>query len=759
MKRNQIFKRSLPACAAGCVCLLIATISSPAATFTVTNINDTGPGTLRQAMLDADASLGPHRIEFAISGTGPFVIKPVSQLPTNREPVTIDGYTETGASVNTQSNAFNGNVQICIDGASFSDFYGAGLEIQSTGIVVRGIAFTHWGGSHSAIEITGGASNVIAGCLVGLNPDGSDAHAATGILISGSTANQIGGSNPADRNVISYNWGGGIAVKNAAASNNVIIGNFIGTDLSGTALKINFGSGILIQDAPDNRVGGVQAGGGNVLTGVQVTGSGAIGNILQGNRIGTDVTGTLSLKIGGTGVSLQGALDTLVGGAAPGAGNLICGFGNLGVDIGPGTSGTVLQGNRIGVSATGTALPNGYAGVGVSGTSNLIGGILSGEGNWIALNSSMGVYLADGVQNQIRGNSIYSNASGLGIDLGGSGVTPNDAGDADTGANNFQNFPVITNVTGDASGFTIEGTLNSAPNQSYEVDFFANLDCDGSGNGEGEEYLGTATVLTGASGDATFSAAVNGSADHRFITATATDPDGNTSEFSQCFEAAITSPPMTFTVTNTDDSGPGSLRQAILDSNSHAASENNTIAFDIPGAGVHGIQLLSALPDFAQPTTIDGFTQSGATPNTQPDGNDANWLIELRGVGASFGEQALNLNSPGLVVRGLRITASGGTGITLSSSNCVVAGCFIYSNTSAGIVLKGAVENWIGGTNPADRNVISGQSGGYGIEITDGAANRVLGNFIGPDPNGEDTLTGPYGSRTMAFSCSTHLET
>jgi hypothetical protein len=136
-------------------------------------------------------------------------------------------------------------------------------------------------------------------------------------------------------------------------------------------------------------------------------------------------------------------------------------------------------------------------------------------------------------RNTIQGNSIYGN-SGLGIDLSGDGVTPNDACDADTGPNNLQNYPVITSVTNGAST-RVQGTLNSAASLTYRLEFFANANCDASGHGEGKTFLGyfdvTADNTCNASFDVTFSVATISS---QAITATATDQSGNTSEFSSC---------------------------------------------------------------------------------------------------------------------------------------------------------------------------------------------------------------------------------
>src|SRR6185295_5027530 len=184
-----------------------------------------------------------------------------------------------------------------------------------------------------------------------------------------------------------------------------------------------------------------------------------------------------------------------------------------------GLVGNVIQGNFIGLNAAGTAaVPNTQQGIAISdAVNNTIGGIASGAGN------------------TIRRNSIFSN-NGLGIDLlvnGTTGVTPNDVNDSDAGANNLQNFPVITTVLSSANSTTIQGSLKSIPLTTFQIDFYSNAAVDPSGNGEGAQFFNTASVNTDLNGDATINATFPvGLPSGRVITSTATDPNGNTSEFS-----------------------------------------------------------------------------------------------------------------------------------------------------------------------------------------------------------------------------------
>ncbi len=167
----------------------------------------------------------------------------------------------------------------------------------------------------------------------------------------------------------------------------------------------------------------------------------------------------------------------------------------------------------------------------------MIGGTGSGSGNVIAHNDSAGghpgVSVLAGTNNLILGNSIFDNG-GLGIDLGNDGVTANDTADGDTGANNLQNFPVITGVNASGGMTTVTGRLNSTANTTYRIEVFANNTIDSNGYGEGQVFIGAQNATTDASGNVSFSVTnpfTQIGAGQR-VTATATDPNNNTSEFS-----------------------------------------------------------------------------------------------------------------------------------------------------------------------------------------------------------------------------------
>ena len=261
-----------------------------------------------------------------------------------------------------------------------------------------------------------------------------------------------------------------------------------------------------------------------------------------------------------------------------------------------------IQGNRIGVNAAGTgALPNTGNGVVLNGTNTTIGGATDAAANVIANSGQAGVRVNGGTGHLILRNSIFGN-TGLGIDIGGGGITGNDTGDADTGANNLQNFPVLTSTVGG-----VQSTLNSTANTTFTVQYFANAACDPSGNGEGQTFLSEVTVTTGSDGNVTLPllAAPQGT----LVTATATSPTNDTSEFSNCVVSAPA--PANFAVVNTNDSGPGSLRQAIVSSNA-TLGVLDTISFNVTGAGPHRIALQSALPN----VTIQSSSTASRSPGT-----------------------------------------------------------------------------------------------------------------------------------------------
>lgn len=495
-------------------------------TFEVTNVNDSDTGSLRDAIIKANASPGPDTIVFNIPGSGAHAIFLLAALPEITDPIVIDATTQPG---------YTSTPLVELNGA-FSQTSN-GLVIRAGGSTVRGLAIGRF--TDIGIWVRDCDNNVIQRNHIGVDTTGNvERRNSRGIVLTNSSNNLIGGTTAGTRNVISGN-STGIEI---GGSSNVIQGNFIGTNVAGTAAISNStGVNISTSSANNNLIGGTSPGAGNLISGNSSYGIFTDGDrtIIQGNLIGTDFTGSVRLPNGG-GIQVS-ASNTLIGGLTPAARNVISGNG-VGVHIGDFGSlkpqGNIVQGNLIGLDASGAALVlNGQGGIGINNSDgNTIGGTQPGAANVIALSNGPGVSVAQGSGNSIRGNSIFSN-DGLGIDLLTDalvqGVTPNDPADSDTGANNLQNFPVITSVVSTSNSTKIQGTLNSTPNTTFQIDFYSNSAVDSSGYGEGAQFFNTTSINTNANGDATINVTFPvGLPAGRAITATATDPAGNTSEFS-----------------------------------------------------------------------------------------------------------------------------------------------------------------------------------------------------------------------------------
>ncbi len=588
------------------------------ATFTVTHTGDSGPGSLRQALQDSQPP-GADVIVFNIPGDGPHQIVPLSELPFLNGQVTLDGFTQPGSSPNTSATGMDARwgIQIGEAGSTAPRFL---VCIGGTN-VVRGVDVV---GGVIGVDLSGANDTAIEGCQFRGN--------GVGVQIRRGRNTRVGGTAAAQRNV----FAGATGVQATETTDFLIQGNFFG-----------------IRRTPAGPV--------------------------EGNTAGA--------------LELLNSLRGTIGGTEPGAGNQF--IGNQGKPFLPnqanavihitgpaGASGQDLQvfllGNRIGTDFLDSAdVGNLAGGIHLEANGVTVGGIEPGAGNIIAHNQGDGVRNVIGRQVAIRGNAIFNNVNPpgafpgnqtpLGIDLGfDNGVTANDPGDGDGGANRGQNFPVLTLATNTGAGLLIRGSLNSVAGQSFTLDFYGNDQCDPSGHGEGQAHLGTTTVTTDASGNVDFELTVDVPGPGHFITATATDAERNTSEFCACRTVALPpEPPLVAVVTQTADSGPGSLRQAILDANAAAAAESRRIEFNIPGTGVHTIAPLSELPVITRPVTVDGLTQPGSEANTSTNEFRPTLLIRLDGANLPAGSDGLRIEAQDCVVQGLIVLRVPGDGIEL----------------------------------------------------------------------------------------------
>lgn len=534
--------------------------------FTVTTTSDAGPGSLRAAITNANLNPGVDTIQFAIPGGGGHTISPLSALPEITDTVVIDGTTEPGIILNGSNAGLFTVGLVLADGSSGSTIRGleiagfglGGIDVVSSLNLIMGNVVS--GNGFDGIFVTGPSfGNTLLGNLIGTNPGGNlPLSNVDGVVVSNSLGNVI------QSNVISGNADHGILVTGANATGNVMIANFIGTDATGTKALGNGAHGLEIRDAGGN----VAAG--NVIASTNGAGVlisfAAYGNVVLGNHIGTDISGTESLG-NATGVTIfDRASENLI------KANLISGNFGDGVVIdcnglGNGfNSGNVVSQNLIGLNASLGALPNALRGVeidnGVSGgavehnsiqfnggrgvwihdastthflvdanvisnnkgigvaitnssSGNFIGGDFAGAANVISFNGNGGV-LVDGVftaDDAIEQNAIYGNGG-----FGGIALT--------NGGNQFQPAPTLLYAATNGLGATsVVGKIHASPNSVYRIELF-----DRPPGAPNRVFLGFKPVRTDANGDALFEVDLTSAC--TLLAATATDINGNTSQFS-----------------------------------------------------------------------------------------------------------------------------------------------------------------------------------------------------------------------------------
>jgi uncharacterized membrane protein len=463
----------------------------------VTTTADSGDGSLRTAINASNAiTTGSPSIQFNIPAeqavNGVFTIKVLTALPAlQRDGTSIDGTTQTTATGNTNT----AGPEIVLDGSS-STAGSNGIVISASNTTIRGLTINNFA-TGAGILITDASKNTtVAGNFIGTNPSGTNlASNQTGVRInSGSDMNTIGGS-AANANVISGNSIDGVVITGTSTDGNTVASNFIGVDASSSRNPLpNFGNGVTISaGAKANVIGGGTAAlgniiGGNLGSGVLITGDATSGNLVQRNSIGSGVGANDARANGGSGIAILDGSDA-----------------------------------------------------------NTIGGV--DVGNTIAFNVGNGITVGGGtnsnltIRNRISRNSIFLNGA-LGIDLGNDGVTNNDAGDTDSGPNLLMNFPVFTSVTSLAGTVTVTGTIDTPSPSTVTIEIFTNNSpspgADSSGFGEGQTFVTAVTPSSSGAFTASFTAGPNVA-----ITATATDANGNTSEFSSAFVLGAGMPDLT----------------------------------------------------------------------------------------------------------------------------------------------------------------------------------------------------------------------
>jgi len=488
----------------------------------VSNTNDSGAGSLRQAILNADVPIqngdgGPatSTITFDIpttdpgfsSASGSWTITPATVLPTITNPVVIDGYTEAGAAPNSNGpwQSDHAVLNIVLDGASAGSS-AIGLTVSSNNTTVEGLVVNNFAGGGIWLQ---GNDDAVQGDFLGTDATGTmaEGNPSADVALTG-TGDLVGGTQPADRNIISGNGNGGqidvfaaygyLPYGNAGVYDNgyaaEIEGNFIGTDATGTKALPNYFGIESIGSDTKLTVGGMAVGAGNLISGNGDAGiwAGASAGI-QGNRIGTDVTGMVALP-NSTGIWVTGN-GSSIGGTAPAASNLISGNSYAGINL-QNSSNSIIEGNQI--------LGNAYYGVDVFGAANnnQIGDLASGAANVIADNGTGAFLWVGGSGNNVAGNDFTCDGAGIvlyegelntnisgntitlntgpGVEISGAGSTKNvvtgnfigtDA-NSDTGLGNTGDGILITNsASGNTIGGTTAGTGNViSGNSGYAID-------------------------------------------------------------------------------------------------------------------------------------------------------------------------------------------------------------------------------------------------------------------------------------------------
>lgn len=734
-------------------------------TFAVTNTADSGGGSLRQALIDAGNSPAPDGqvdlIQFTIGGSGTQVINLASALPVIGGPLTIDGTSQPGyaaaplieidgAGAGTGIDGLHFTAADCtVEGLSIVGFSGSGIHFDTStvggdlvagnfiGLTPAGAALANAigvnvavpnvtiggttaaarnvisGNSGDGILISGGSGDVVEGNFIGTNPAGNRAVAngAAGLDLENASAVTIGGTAAGAGNVISGNIYHGILLA-GNQTGNLIEGNRIGTDLTGTLAVGNGGDGITLENSAGNTIGGTTAAARNIISGngrlihnsagINISGN-SPGNLIEGNYIGVDATDQISIKSVGSGVLINGSSGVTIGGTAAGAGNVITGNQGDGVSIiGSTAAANVVQGNFIGTTPGGAILGNQFHGVYIANgaNNNEIGGTASGAGNLIDFNGGDGVLIGNdplvagstpaGAGNAVEGNSIYANAQ-IGIDLGsGDGPTLNDsAGHA--GPNDFQNFPVLTSAAGQNGPATVTGTLASAPNSTYRIDLFSTDWPDPTGFGQAETFVGAVSVTTDGLGNATFTTNVNLPQGQNYVTATSTDANGNTSEFS-------------LTIASTAGAAPPGLRDLSVNS-----ADEGSASFVLTANGTGFAS--GATIDFngaALVTTFVSDSQLQATVPTSDLAEECTTSVTVVGPQGSSGSLPFTVTDPSVVGSGATITAVEG-----SDSGIQTVATFTDPGGVESLADYSAVINWDDGTKAT--GTISESNGTFAV--------------------------------------------
>jgi hypothetical protein len=722
----------------------------------VTNTNDSGTGSLRAAIDYANANAAEDNISFAIDSSGPHVISLSSQLPQIIDSdIIIDGSTQSGTVCNALQNGLGHTLQLRLDGSGITD--AVGFDIKADNVTLRGFSVT--GFDSQAIYFRPDGTNSAVDCLyVGLQTDGITKNANARSTVG--SAIYVGGANAQIlRSVISGNdtdtGDRGIVIE---ATGVVIIGNIIGLSANGTTSLGNGSHGIVgATGSSDLTIGGTNVSDRNIISangadGINLNG---VSNIsILGNYIGVGADGSTDVGNTGSGIETSASTSITIGNGTSAGRNIVSSNNTIGIDIRNNSSATISD-NYVGVASDGvTARGNRSASIGVqsSSTAMITRNIIAYSETNDGIELQGGTPMAAIFENAIFGNSEQAiELDGGGV--AGEGVNENDVGDSDAGPNDLLNFPVINTITASGTtsvGYSVELDV-PANTEGYRIEFYKNTSPDPT-NGEGEIFLGFVDTGDHSGGaisyDGTFTSAVTVSVGDS-VSATTTRKTGATSyDITSEFAANVlaVSP---LVVTNTNDSGTGSLRAAIDYANANTAED--AISFDIPGnaSDIHIITLTSVLPTVTDDgVSIDGTTQGDATCGDLWAGTPHTLRVRIDGANNNFAGLVTSAND--MLVKGLSLTRLGTTNFnsvhaiesTSSSTNFVLQCSYLGLTPEGTAASNKGVAALAGGTSPMVGGVLAGQgnvisNSRIGILTGTGVSGAMIrGNFIGTDPTG-----------------------
>jgi titin len=715
-------RRRIVVCLASLVLALVAPGAGQGAPvyasgLTVTNTNDSGPGSLRQAIVDANAQPGLDFISFSI-GSGPQTISLQSGLPAISDPAVLDGTTQPG---------FAGSPIIEINGAAAG--VATGINVTAGHSTVRGLVINRFAGH--GVDLANLGDDVVEGNFIGTDIAGTAAmgNSGNGIVVDAGISNvRIGGTSPGSRNLISASGDKGIVLV-GGSSGTVVQGNVIGTDVTGSIAMPNHFFGVSLESSNGNLIGGAAPGAGNLISGNGISGvnviSGSSGNVVQGNMIGTNRAGNAAIGNGTWGVLVDNASNNAIGG-----GNVISGNGLDGVLLNGFTTGNRVVGNLIGTDLSGTnALGNGRIGVYVVAASqNTIGGSGQGDGNVISANGLNGINIGGGA-NLVQGNYVGTDVTGtkaLGNNSDGVFIyqsSNNVIGGVSPGARNVISANALNGVNiggGNTTANVVEGNyigttadgLSALGNTLNGVVISAVP-----GNLVGGTEPGAGNLISGNLNSGVLIYGTSGTGNLVQGNLVGTDRTGEAALANSLFGVVLDGAP------GNKIGGEIPADRNVVSGNhlngiliNQASSSGNVVQGNFVGTDATGTRAL--------PNSADGVVISGGSENT------------IGGPSAGAGNVISGNQGRGVAIFGGASNTVQGNFIGTDANGNLARG-----NGADGIFMIDTSQNLIGGTTAATRNVISASAGnGIAIVGTSSTANRVQGNYIGTDAFGSDAL-------------------